>query len=154
METLNKKIMYIWMVSSIFFGSLISLGIFGITYVFTDLLYFLTVPLVLILPPLMAVYSFFRYRNWGFEVREDHLYVEYGVLRKVSMMIPYVRVQHIDTNRGPLERIVGLASLRIYTAGSKGADIRLPGLIKERAENMQDDLKEKAIESEKGFDAV
>jgi len=68
--------------------------------------------------------------------------------------VPYVRVQHIDTNRGPLERFLGLASLRVYTAGSQGADMRIPGLSRERAEEMQEDLKKKAIESEQGFDGV
>lgn len=101
-----------------------------------------------------AFYGLKRYSNWGFEVREDHLYIEHGVLKKTYSMVPYVRVQHIDTDRGPLDRILGLSILRVYTAGSKGADIRIPGIEKDRASELQEKLRDSAISSEKGFDAV
>ncbi len=42
--------------------------------------------------------------------------------------VPYVRVQHVDTTRGPVERAIGLASVVVYTAGTRGADITIPGL--------------------------
>lgn len=153
MENLNVKIRNIWVGSSMFIGlilgSIISvfahaaLGIAPVTALF------------FVLPPILLImYSVKRYQNWFFQVHNDHLEINKGVVRKVSMVVPYVRVQHIDTNRGPLERMLGLSSLRVYTAGSKGADMRIPGLTKMRAEEMQDELKDKAIESEKGFDAV
>jgi len=153
MESLNKKIRTLWiatsLISGLLIGSIIGIVLQRITGVPALII------LAAILPPvLMSIYSVYRYKNWFFQVHEDHLEINHGVFRKTSMIIPYVRVQHIDTNRGPVERIFGLASLRVYTAGSKGADMRIPGLNRQRAEEMQEDLKEKAIESEHGFDGV
>jgi len=100
-----------------------------------------------------TVYALVRFRMWGFDLRDDSLYVHRGVFRTVQTVAPYVRVQHVDSQRGPLERSVGLATVVVYTAGSRGADITIPGLTPERAEDVQAQLRALAIESE-GADAV
>jgi membrane protein YdbS with pleckstrin-like domain len=67
---------------------------------------------------------------------------------EVVTSVPFVRVQHVDTQRGPVERLAGLASVVVYTAGSRGADVTIPGLRPERAEQLREQLRELAIESE------
>ncbi|WP_254534737.1 PH domain-containing protein [Halomarina litorea] len=94
-----------------------------------------------------------RYRVWRYQVREDSLFLERGVFTRTKTVVPYVRIQHVDSSRGPLERAVGLASAVVYTAGSRGADVTIPGLIPEDAEALQDRLKRLAIAAE-GEDAV
>jgi len=93
------------------------------------------------------------YRSWQYEVREDALYLERGVITHVKTVVPFVRVQHIDTSRGPVDRLLGLSSLVVYTAGSRGADVTIPGLTPEDAEDLQERLKMLAKEST-GDDAV
>lgn len=95
-----------------------------------------------------GVRSLLRYRSWEYVVREESLYLRRGVLTHVRTVVPYVRVQHIDTRRGALERLFGLSSLVVYTAGSRGADVTVPGLTPERASALQARLKRLAIESE------
>ncbi|MFC7204186.1 PH domain-containing protein [Haloferax namakaokahaiae] len=94
-----------------------------------------------------------RYRAWQYEIRDDSLYLERGVLTKVRTVVPFVRIQHVDTRRSPTERIIGLASTIVYTAGSRGADVSVPGLALESADDLQDQLKRLAIRAE-GDDAV
>lgn len=94
-----------------------------------------------------------RYRTWRYRVREDSLFLDRGVLTKVRTVVPYVRIQHVDSRRGPIERTFGLASVVVYTAGSRGADVTIPGLTPERAEDLQTRLKQLAIAAE-GEDAV
>ena len=94
-----------------------------------------------------------RYRVWAYEVREDSLYLERGVVTHVRTIAPYVRIQHVDTQRGPLERWLGLSTLVVYTAGSRGADVSIPGLLPEEARDLQSRVKQLAIEAE-GGDAV
>jgi len=94
-----------------------------------------------------------RYRSWSYEVREDSLYLERGVVTNVTTVVPYVRIQHVDARRGPIERAFGLATTVVYTAGSRGADVSIPGLSPERAEDLQNRLKQLAIAAE-GEDAV
>lgn len=103
--------------------------------------------------PLAGWHVLVRYRRWRFELQDDAIYLERGVLTLVETAVPYVRVQHVDTQRGPLERAVGLGSVVVYTAGSRGADIEVPGLRPERATALRERLRDLAVESE-ATDAV
>lgn len=100
-----------------------------------------------------VVFAWLRYRIWRFDVRADSLYIERGVLTRIKTVVPFVRVQHVDSQRGPLERSVGLATVVVYTAGSRSADVAIPGLTPERADDLREELRRLAIESE-GEDAV
>ncbi|MFB6202830.1 MAG: PH domain-containing protein [Halorhabdus sp.] len=93
------------------------------------------------------------YRSWVYRVREDALYLERGVLTHVKTVVPFVRVQHIDTSRDPVDRALGLSSLIVYTAGSRGADVTVPGLTPEEATDLQERLKVLAKDAT-GDDAV
>jgi membrane protein YdbS with pleckstrin-like domain len=94
-----------------------------------------------------------RYRVWAYEVRADALYLQRGVATHTRTVVPYVRIQHVDTSRGPFERALGLSTLVVYTAGSRGADVSVPGLTPTEASDLQTRVKELAIEAE-GGDAV
>lgn len=96
------------------------------------------------------VWVHLRYRAWSYELRADALTLERGVLTQVTTVAPHVRVQHVDTRRSPLERTLGLSTLVVYTAGSRGADVSIPGLTPGEASDLQRRLKELAIETEGG----
>ena len=100
-----------------------------------------------------ATLAVFRYRRWSYEVREDSLFLDRGVVTQTRTVVPYVRIQHVDASRGPVERAFGLATAVVYTAGSRGADVSIPGLTPERADDLQERLKRLAITAE-GEDAV
>ncbi|QSW98836.1 PH domain-containing protein [Haloterrigena alkaliphila] len=95
-----------------------------------------------------VVYAVRRYQVWRFELQADALYLERGVITFVETAVPFVRVQHVDTQFGPVERVLGLSSVVVYTAGSRNADVRIPGLTPDRARSLQDTLRELAVESE------
>ncbi|MFC4246213.1 PH domain-containing protein [Natribaculum luteum] len=95
-----------------------------------------------------VAYAVRRYRQWRFELQDDALYLERGVITFVETSVPFVRVQHVDTRFGPIERALGLSSVVVYTAGSRNADVRVPGLTPNRARALQDTLRELAVESE------
>jgi membrane protein YdbS with pleckstrin-like domain len=94
-----------------------------------------------------------QYRRWVYQVREDSLYLERGVVIHRRTHVPYVRIQHVDTSRGPVERWLGLSTLVVYTAGSRGADVSIPGLEPAEASDLQQRVKQLAIEAE-GDDAL
>lgn len=100
-----------------------------------------------------TIHTLLYYRSWRFEIQDDALYLVRGVVTEVETAVPYVRVQHVDTQRGPVARAVGLSSLVVYTAGTRGADISIPGLTPERANRLRERLRDLAIASE-GSDAV
>lgn len=86
-----------------------------------------------VLPPARA-------RAWSFEVGENEVRIRRGVLWRTESVVLHSRIQHVDTRRGPLERAFGLASLVLFTAGSVGASIPIPGLLPAEAESLRDRL--------------
>lgn len=91
-----------------------------------------------------------RYAVWVYEVRDDALYLEHGVSTHVRSIVPFVRIQHVDTRRGPIERSLGLSRLVVFTAGSHRGAVALPGLNPEEARRLQHRVEELAIEAEGG----
>ena len=90
---------------------------------------------------LALLHVLFRYRIWRFELQDDALFLHRGVLTRVRTVVPYVRVQHVDTQRNPIERVLGLSRVVVYTAGSRGADVAIPGLRPDRADALQERLR-------------
>src|SRR6056297_1037726 len=107
----------------------------------------------LVLVVLGTVHAVAAHRIWRFELQDDALFLVRGVVTRTDTSVPYVRVQHVDTRRGPIERTAGLSSVVVYTAGSRGADITIPGLRPERATELRERLRDLAGESE-ATDAV
>ena len=150
---LHPRVRVIWAV-----GAVVAASVFGAVAAAAGFV-LLDDPLV----PGGAVFGFFllfglvlvvlRYRVWRYEVREDSLFLERGVFTRVRTVVPYVRIQHVDVSRGPLERLLGLGSVVVYTAGSRGADVTVPGVALDRADDLQRRLKQLAIAAE-GEDAV
>jgi membrane protein YdbS with pleckstrin-like domain len=81
-----------------------------------------------------------QYRFWRWQVEPDRVLIEKGVVWRSRSLIPRVRVQHVDTHTSPLQRWLGLSSLVIYTAGTRGADAEIPGLAAEEAERLREEL--------------
>lgn len=86
--------------------------------------------------------------HWAYASRPDDLLVAHGVLFRTITAIPAMRIQHVDVRQGPLERLLGLARVQIYTASGMGADGVIPGLELEAAEALRDRLV--AIEGDDG----
>src|SRR3989344_793259 len=91
------------------------------------------------------------YKYYRYELTEDGFRKESGVIYKRYVTIPYDRIQNVDIYRGILARLLGLSDLQIQTAGASavmagrgvygaGAEGRLPGLSREIAEQLRDEL--------------
>jgi hypothetical protein len=145
---LHPRVQVVWVGRALLFAAVV-----GVVVVAVDRLAF---PLPSLMSPgliagvaLLGVgHAILRYRNWGYEVREDSIYLERGVLTKVRTVVPFVRIQHVDSSRGPVERVLGLASVVVYTAGSRGADVSVPGLTPDGADDLRERLRRLAIRAE------
>lgn len=72
---------------------------------------------VLALIGLTAVLQTMSVRHLGYLVRDHDLTLRQGVIVRVTSTIPYNRVQHVGVDRGPIERLYGLATLQLRSAG-------------------------------------
>ena len=88
------------------------------------------------------------YRRLGYALDERLLRTVRGWLLHVDTVVPFVRVQHIDVTRGPVDKIFGTATLVVHTAGTHNSIVTLPGLSPERAAEIRE-----AIRSEIRADA-
>lgn len=141
MEMLHPRIQVVWIAKILVFAVVLGAGlVFGGQQFGFEWLWALAIGLAV----LGAIHAVLRYRVWGFELQEDALYLERGVITKVFTSVPFVRIQHVDTRRGPIDRSLGLSRVVIYTAGSRGADVSIPGLRPDRAEALREQLRELA----------
>ncbi|MFI2782114.1 PH domain-containing protein [Streptomyces sp. ALB3] len=79
----------------------------------------------------------FRTHRW--EVTDEAVYVSTGVLLREWRIAPMSRIQTVDTVRGPLEQLFGLATVTVTTASAKGA-VRIEGLAHEAAAGLAERL--------------
>lgn len=83
------------------------------------------------LPALLVIsmlYNVLSVRLKGVAMREHDIAYRKGVIWQQITILPFARVQHTEIHRGPIERKLGLASLRLYSAGGASADLNVSGL--------------------------
>jgi uncharacterized protein len=81
------------------------------------------------------------YRRLGYAIDERLLRVVRGWLFHVDTVVPFVRVQHIDVTRGPVDKLFGTASLVVHTAGTHNSIVVLPGLSPDRAAEIREAIR-------------
>ncbi|UGT38681.1 PH domain-containing protein [Nocardia yamanashiensis] len=69
----------------------------------------------------IGVVPLWRYAVHRWEITDEAVYTRTGWLTQESRVAPITRVQTVDTYRGPLERLLGLATVTVTTASSAGA---------------------------------
>lgn len=84
------------------------------------------------------MYRWVSFPYMRYALRDHDLIFEAGWLWKASTVIPFKRIQHCEVDQGFFERLYGLATLNIYTAGGSSSDLAVPGLTRDRAEQLRD----------------
>lgn len=80
-----------------------------------------------------------RVRSFGYVERTDDLLVTSGVLFKRLVIVPYGRMQLVDLVAGPIDRAMGLATVKLHTAAAT-TDAGIPGLTPAEAARLRDRL--------------
>src|SRR5690606_4896603 len=85
-----------------------------------------------------------RYRRLRYRLDSLGITITDGILWRTQSSLARVRIQHTDISQGPLQRRYGVATLKLYTAGSRFTKIELPGLACDDAVKLRDRLLEGA----------
>lgn len=88
-----------------------------------------------------------RYRVHRWEVTGTAVYTQSGWLSQERRIAPISRVQTVDTERGPLEQLFGLANVTVTTASAAGP-LRIHGLDRATADHLVAELTEVTSHSE------
>lgn len=97
----------------------------------------------------VEVWARLTYNNYAFELRDEGIYVERGVIIKKYSTVPYERIQNVDIHRGILARMLGYSALNVQTAGyahprgGRGEGY-IPAVAMEKAETMKKQILSRA----------
>jgi membrane protein YdbS with pleckstrin-like domain len=83
----------------------------------------------------VGVVPFWRYRVHRWDIDPKAVYTRTGWLVQERRIAPISRVQTVDTERGPLDQLFGLANVTVTTASSAGA-VRIVALDSDVAERV------------------
>ncbi len=122
-ERLDPRAKALWRIA----GTLGALPLLAVgAFVSWSLLRVVEVPLLLGILPFLAALGLFvalavvipdlRWRRWLYEIREDEVDLQRGIVWVSRTLVPLARIQHVDTRQGPLQRRFGLATVVFYTA--------------------------------------
>ncbi|HWD62540.1 MAG TPA: PH domain-containing protein [Humibacter sp.] len=84
-----------------------------------------------------------RARAIGYQLRDDDLLIRRGIMFQRFVAVPYGRMQLLDIERGPVDRLLGLAELKFVTAAASSR-VSIPGLVDTDAAWLRDRLVELA----------
>lgn len=95
-------------------------------------------------------YVFMRqsFRRTAYAMREKDVLFRTGWIIRRTQVCPFNRIQHCSVHAGPLERRYGLSSISLFTAGSNGSDIRIPGVTEATAASMREFIMQKVRSDE------
>ncbi len=100
-------------------------GITALVLIFTFLL-------VVIIPNI-------RWKQWYYQVDENAIELQNGIIILTQTLVPLNRVQHVDTSQGPILDNYGLADVIISTAATKH---KIPALDTDTAEAVRKQITE------------
>jgi uncharacterized protein len=81
-----------------------------------------------------AVVPDVRWRRWRYEVREEEVDLRHGLFTVRRTLVPIRRVQHVDTESGPLQSSMDLATVSLHTAAGR---TEIPALRRGDAEDVR-----------------
>jgi uncharacterized protein len=88
----------------------------------------------------------------AYAIREKDVLYRTGYIIRRLHACPFNRIQHCSVHSGVLERQYGLASISLFTAGSEGSDLRIPGLKEETAASIREFIMQKIKTDEQPAD--
>ena len=59
-----------------------------------------------------------KHKVWRYEVREQEVEIQSGLFIVKRTLIPMVRVQHVDTEQGPILKKYGLSNISVSSAAT------------------------------------
>lgn len=138
---LNKAFVY-----AVFLGLLIA-GKFAIKKeAFQDnFVYILTIVVIGFILNFVLARLAFKKRKYA--IRDKDVIYSKGLIVNSITTVPISRIQHIEESRSWLARKLNLATLKIFTAGESGSDLKIDGLPLQEAKQINDFLSTRVNEN-------
>lgn len=151
---LDPRVVTVWRFTTVVALLIPSVALSTVAAVFLDMPTALVVPgVLLLLTAAVAIwYPTARYERWRWRLTELAVELERGVVVRQAEALPYFRIQQIDVTQGPVDRLLGLASLQVTSASASGS-VTLPGIAADDAPGVRRALLARAAAAVAGKDA-
>lgn len=137
-----------------------------------DVLFFCAIPFLIVMPFLfigdlfqievvaglvfaalilaMVVYTLpkFWYKHYYYMLSNDEVLIQKGAFTIQRTIVPFARIQNIDTYHGPLDRKLGLINIKIHTAASP---ITIKCVSIETGERIREEMMERVKDVKDGL---
>ncbi len=94
-----------------------------------------------ILLGVLLLWGVLSWMRFNYRVEEGSLKIEYGVFVHKKLDIPSRRIQVIDVSSGIVQRMFGLVSLKVQTAGQSSEETEISAVTREEAERIREELR-------------
>lgn len=92
----------------------------------------------------IAISLLVYWRRFSYRVGAHEIRIDSGVVSRTHRSIPFDRVQDVDISQGPLQRLLGLASVKFETGGGGAAGAEegaLNGILLPRAQALREHVR-------------
>ncbi|WP_010284658.1 PH domain-containing protein [Bacillus timonensis] len=140
---ISERALTVWKTSAIItsmIGLIITIAVLVLTIIFDWTYWIFAVLIVLsVIESIVTVFILprLKWKRWRYEVHEHEIDLQRGVFIVKRTIIPMNRVQHVDTQQGPLLRKHHLATVTISTAATVH---EIPALDLEEADHLRDSI--------------
>ncbi len=86
--------------------------------------------------PLM-LFEVARYFSFRYRFTEEGIVLRNGIVFRNERVVPYARVQNIETRQGFFHRLIGVVDVRVETASGSEAEAKLTVVSSERLEELR-----------------
>lgn len=73
----------------------------------------------------------------GYLLREEDISYRSGLLIYKLTSVPFNRIQHVEVSQGLIEKSIGLSTVKIFTAGGSISDLAIPGILPDKAHQIE-----------------
>ena len=93
---------------------------------------------------LLFGWSFFNnvmyVRRSGYALREKDIIFKRGFLFELITVVPFNRIQHVSVERSFLDKMLNIATVKVFTAGGSGSDVSISGILPETATSIKEEI--------------
>ncbi|WP_291652397.1 PH domain-containing protein [Clostridium sp.] len=148
-QRLNKNAIKSWIIARLISTFIISVILIGgrifLSKVMDDFnaISFIFTMASIILISILLINSFIsptiEYKQWRYKITNDKIEFTEGIYFIRKVIIPIIRIQHIQVNQGPINKFFNLYDISIFTAGGQH---KIPNIDSKRAEEISEYLNE------------
>ena len=89
---------------------------------------------------IVAGWQIAYHRRFRYELTDDTFDIHSGVFSRRDREIPYHRVQNVDVRQNIIQRLLGIAEVRLETAGGGQTEAKLEYVSRDEAERLQEEV--------------